>query len=238
MQISQKQYRIIVLIMTGILLLSMALMGRETARLVLSGSVTTGTGHKPCVVIDSGHGGNDPGKIGADGTLEKDINLSVALLVRDYLEASDIEVIMTRETSDGLYDAGASNKKVQDMKRRVEIIEAAEPDAVVSIHQNSYPEESVSGAQVFYYEGSAAGKLLAQLVQESFLQRLDPGNHRQIKANDSYYLLKKTSRPIVIAECGFLSNSAEAALLSNADYQRRVAWAISIGVLQYLNNAK
>lgn len=238
MQISQKQYQLLALLMTGILLLSMALMGRETARYVMNRTVVTAAEETRCVVIDSGHGGDDPGKIGINGALEKDINLSIALLVRDYLEAADVDVVMTRETTDGLYDANASNKKVQDMKRRIEIIEAAAPDVVVSIHQNSYPEEYVSGAQVFYYEGSAAGKRLAELLQGSLVQRLDPDNHRQIKANDSYYLLKKTSRPIVIAECGFLSNSEEAALLSTADYQRRVAWAISIGILQYLNTAQ
>lgn len=238
MQITQKQYRILVLILTGILLVSMAFMGRETARLVMSNAAVTESEHTPCVVIDSGHGGDDPGKIGINGALEKDVNLSIALLVRDYLEASDVEVVMTRETADGLYDSTASNKKVQDMKRRIEIIEAAAPDVVVSIHQNSYPEEYVSGAQVFYYKDSAAGKLLAELLQKSLVQRLDPDNNRQIKANDSYYLLKKTSRPIVIAECGFLSNSEEAALLCTESYQHRVAWAISIGILQYLNTAE
>lgn len=188
------------------------------------------------VVIDAGHGGIDPGKIGINGAEEKDINLQIATLVKRYLELQDVEVIMTRETDDGLYDANASNKKVQDMKRRIAIIDEAAPALTVSIHQNSYPEEYVKGAQVFYYTGSTEGQKLAGFLQESLVERLDPENHRQVKANDSYYLLKKTPTPIVIVECGFLSNSEEAARLCDKSYQERVAWAVHIGILQYLNS--
>lgn len=188
-----------------------------------------------CVVIDAGHGGDDPGKIGINQVLEKDINLSIARKVQQYLEAQDIRVVMTREDENGLYDSDASNKKVQDMKRRVALIEEAAPAITVSIHQNSYPEEYVHGAQVFYYDDSREGQLLAELIQKQLVEKLDPENHRQIKANDSYYLLKKTDVPIVIVECGFLSNQAEAELLSQEEYQDRVAWAIHMGILQYLN---
>lgn len=188
-----------------------------------------------CVVIDAGHGGDDPGKIGINQVLEKDINLSIACKVQQYLEAQDIRVVMTREDENGLYDRDASNKKVQDMKRRVALIEEAAPAITVSIHQNSYPEEYVHGAQVFYYDDSREGQLLAELIQKQLVEKLDPENHRQIKANDSYYLLKKTDVPIVIVECGFLSNQAEAELLSQEEYQDRVAWAIHMGILQYLN---
>ncbi|MCM1409796.1 MAG: N-acetylmuramoyl-L-alanine amidase [Lachnospiraceae bacterium] len=187
-----------------------------------------------CVVIDAGHGGDDPGKVGINQVLEKDVNLSIARKVRQYLEAQDIRVVMTREDENGLYDSDATNRKVQDMKRRVALIEEVHPAITVSIHQNSYPEEYVHGAQVFYYESSREGQRLADLVQGQLLEKLDPENHRQIKANDSYYLLKKTDIPIVIVECGFLSNQTEAALLSQEDYQDRVAWAIHMGIMQYL----
>lgn len=187
-----------------------------------------------CVVIDAGHGGDDPGKVGINQVLEKDVNLSIARKVKQYLEAQDIRVVMTREDENGLYDSDAPNKKVQDMKRRVALIEEVHPAITVSIHQNSYPEEYVHGAQVFYYESSREGQRLADLMQGQLLEKLDPENHRQIKANDSYYLLKKTDIPIVIVECGFLSNQTEAALLSQEDYQDRVAWAIHMGIMQYL----
>lgn len=180
------------------------------------------------------HGGIDPGKIGINGAEEKDINLAITQRVRQYLEAQDIVVVMTRETEDGLYDEDASNKKVQDMKRRIAQIEEAAPVLTVSIHQNSYPEEYVHGAQVFYYQNSTQGQQLAEKLQESLVQRLDPENHRQIKANNSYYLLKKTGTPIVIVECGFLSNRAEAEKLCTEEYQDKVAWAIQMGILQFL----
>ena len=188
----------------------------------------------PCVVIDAGHGGDDPGKIGINGAKEKDVNLSIARRVKDYLEKEDIRVVMTRETEDGLYDADASHKKVQDMKRRIEKIEETDPVLTVSIHQNSYPEEYVHGAQVFYYNGSSGGQKLAELLQKQLTKDLDPENHRQIKANESYYLLKKTKGTIVIVECGFLSNAAEAEKLCTETYQDRVAWSIHKGILQYI----
>ena len=189
----------------------------------------------PCVVIDAGHGGDDPGKIGINGAKEKDVNLSIARRVKAYLEKEDIRVVMTRETEDGLYDADASHKKVQDMKRRIAIIEETAPDLTVSIHQNSYPEEYVHGAQVFYYEGSVEGQELADKIQKRLIEGADPGNKRQIKANSSYYLLKKTKIPIVIVECGFLSNRTEAEALCSDEYQDRIAWEITLGILQYLN---
>ena len=121
------------------------------------------------------------------------------------------------------------------MKRRIELIDKTAPQVTVSIHQNSYPEEYVHGAQVFYYTGSKEGQSLADAIQWQLVDKVDPENKRQVKANDSYYLLKKTGIPIVIVECGFLSNSAEAEKLCTDDYQERVAWAIHMGILQYLN---
>ncbi len=221
----------------ALLVLSMLYVARSAAVLVTGKNVenTEETVEQQiCVVIDAGHGGDDPGKIGINQLLEKDVNLSIALKLRQYLEAQGIKVVMTREDENGLYDSGVPNKKVQDMKRRVALIEETAPAITVSIHQNSYPEEYVHGAQVFYYNGSRDGQLLAQLLQSQLVQKLDPENHRQVKANDSYYLLKKTDVPIVIVECGFLSNQAEAELLGQEEYQDRVAWAIHMGILQYL----
>ena len=158
------------LIMAGLLILSMALTGREAAEYVgamhaVNALRETGMGAddsgRLCVVVDAGHGGDDPGKIGINGAPEKDINLQIAQKLKKYLEAEDVEVVLTRETEDGLYDAHASNKKVQDMKRRIEIIEKTDPVLTVSIHQNSYPEEYVHGAQVFYYTGSMGSETLA-----------------------------------------------------------------------------
>lgn len=190
---------------------------------------------KPCVVIDAGHGGADPGKVGVDGSLEKDINLKIAKKLAMFLTAADVDVVLTRETDAGLYDENVSNKKVQDMKNRVALIEERKPVLTVSIHQNSYHEEYVHGAQVFYYEGSEESKEIAERMQQVLAEQIDPDNARQAKANDSYYLLKKTSTPIVIVECGFLSNYEEAQKLSTEVYQEKTAWAIHLAILNYLN---
>lgn len=228
----KSQCKILSIVMTLLLLLSMFFVGRETAAYVAGINVDRG---EICVVLDAGHGGDDPGKVGINGAKEKDVNLAVTLLVKKYLEAADVNVILTREKDEGLYDAGVDNKKVQDMKRRVEIFETSGAMLAVSIHQNSYPEEYVHGAQVFYYTDSAEGKRLAEKIQTCLIELVDPENTRKVKANDSYYLLKKTGIPIVIAECGFLSNSAEAERLCDEDYQESIAWAIHLGILQYIN---
>lgn len=190
---------------------------------------------KPCVVIDAGHGGADPGKVGVDGSLEKDINLKIAKKLAMFLTAADVDVVLTRESDAGLYDENVSNKKVQDMKNRVALIEEKKPALTVSIHQNSYHEEYVHGAQVFYFKGSQESKEIAERMQQVLAEQIDPDNARQAKANDSYYLLKKTSSPIVIVECGFLSNYEEAQKLSSEAYQEKTAWAIHLAILNYLN---
>ena len=146
-------------VMVCLLLMSMAILGRETATYVETVNVVNAlqgnnadTDGIPTVVIDAGHGGDDPGKIGINGAPEKDINLRITEKLRQYLEADGIRVVLTRETEDGLYDASAPNKKVQDMKRRIEKIEQTDPVLTVSIHQNSYHQEPVCGGQVFYYK--------------------------------------------------------------------------------------
>ena len=229
---TENQNRILKLVMVGILMVSMFVLAREGAVYVTSLQVENKS--RACVVIDAGHGGSDPGKVGINNQLEKEINLKIAEILKDFLQAEGIEVVMTRESDAGLYEEGASNKKVQDRKRRLEIIEKADPVIVVSIHQNSYHEEYVKGAQVFYYTTSESSRQLAEVIQEQ-LRSLDPDNRREAKGNDSYFLLKKTSKPIVIVECGFLSNREEAEKLSSALFQEKMAWNIHMGIMKYLN---
>lgn len=224
----------------GMLLLLFAAFGfalRGGVRMVSSSRVLTDREgkEKPCVVIDAGHGGADPGKVGVDGSLEKDINLKIAKKLAMFLAAADVDVVLTREGDAGLYDENVSNKKVQDMKNRVALIEEKKPALTVSIHQNSYHEEYVHGAQVFYFKGSQESQEIAERMQQVLAEQIDPDNARQAKANDSYYLLKKTSSPIVIVECGFLSNYEEAQKLSSEVYQEKTAWAIHLAILNYLN---
>ena len=120
------------------------------------------------------------------------------------------------------------------MKRRCQIAEECGADIMVSIHQNSYTQESVCGAQTFYYETSEEGRRLAECIQEQLIIAADDGNHREIKGNTSYFLLKKTPVTTVIVECGFLSNWREAELLTQEEYQRLMVNAIADGILEYL----
>lgn len=186
-----------------------------------------------CIVIDAGHGGADPGKVGTNNVLEKDINLAIALQLAAELHNAGISVVLTRDSDVDLSN-GATNFKSADMQNRCKIITDANPIFTISIHQNSYPSESVTGAQIFYFTHSAEGKELAAILQNSLIVNVDPDNKRQPKANDSYYLLKKTPTPTVIVECGFLSSPTEAALLSSSEYQEKMVHAISLGILDYL----
>lgn len=220
--------------MAMVLLALVYIISNQAGKLAAGVSVKTGK-EKPVVVIDAGHGGNDPGKIGIDGTLEKDINLQIAKRLKQYLEASDVEVVLTRDSDNGLYSEKDSRKKMADMTKRCEIINDASPDLTVSIHQNSYHQEDISGGQVFYYKKSENGKKLAEILQDRFDYVLGEKNTRLAKPNDNYYLLLHVRTPIVIVECGFLTNWKESALLNSEDYQDRLAWTIHMGIMKYLN---
>ena len=201
----------------GICLLAMVVMAVKYGSIRVTGSGDAYIKETPVVVVDAGHGGTDPGKVGVDGSLEKDINLAVAERLKTYLEQDDVKVIMTRETDTGLYSETDSRKKMADMKKRCEIIEESGADLVVSIHQNSYHQEDVSGAQ------------------DRFDYVLGDQNRRLPKANANYYLLLHVKCPIVIVECGFLSNRKEAALLNSGEYQDKLAYTIHMGIMEYLN---
>ena len=166
------------------------------------------------VVLDPGHGGRDPGKIGANEEWEKDINLAISL---------------RGEEDAMLADEDADNKKLEDLNNRISIINERQPAIAVSIHQNSYPDPSVKGAQIFYFTHSDKGKQAAEALQKELLE-FDQENTRDIKANDTYYLLKKTEVPTVIVECGFLSSPEETALLTDESYQEKLAGAIAKGI--------
>ena len=187
------------------------------------------------IVIDPGHGGRDPGKVGVNHLLEKDINLEIALKLRGLLEEAGIKVIMTREEDVGLYEETDSNKKRADLNRRVRLIHTNNADLAISIHQNSFTQEDVKGAQAFYYSKSEQGKLLAELIQDYLKKELADQNHRKAKSNTNYYMLTKTECPLVIVECGYLSNAAEADLLGNDEYQEKVAIGISKAILEFID---
>lgn len=210
--------------MTLLLLVGMIVVSKKLSQLVISEEVQA---QKQVVVIDAGHGGYDPGKIGVNKALEKDINLQISEKIKRYLEESGIEVVMTREKDI------MEETKLTDMQKRVSLINKTKPVIAVSIHQNSYSDSSVTGAQVFYYKGSEVGKEAAILMQEE-LKKLNSENVREIKENNNFYMLKKTKVPTIIVECGFLSNVQEAEMLVSEEYQEVLAETISGGIIKWL----
>lgn len=206
--------------MTLLLLIGIMLLSRKISYVVTNQEIDSS---KQVIVIDPGHGGEDPGKVGVNGALEKDINLQIAKKLKRKLEANGFQVKMTREED-----------QATGMKERLAIIEKAKPLLTISVHQNSFSEASIHGAQVFYYSKSEEGRKAAEAVQNTLLE-MDSTNSRKIKANSEYYLLKKTSVPIIIVECGFLSNPQEADTLLINEYQEEIAESICIGVLKWLD---
>lgn len=182
------------------------------------------------IILDAGHGGLDSGKIGINDQEEKDINLKIALKIKKLLEEQGISVMMTRSADERL-----SETQTEDLKARTEIMNRSNAALAVSIHQNSFRDSSVSGAQVFYYPDSDEGRKAADAIQEE-LNDMQPDNRKEVKANDTYYILKNTEIPVVIVECGFLSNYTEAEKLADDSYQSVVAGTVVRGILQYIND--
>ena len=177
-----------------------------------------------CIVIDSGHGGADPGKVGVAGTNEKKL--------QERLEDAQINVIMTRDTDDDLSVESDKSKKKADLERRCDIINSSGADMVISIHQNSYVTPKAEGAQVFYYKKSEESKRIAQIMQGILGEKL--GTTRQIKSDVNYYILLHSKLPTIISECGFLSNPEEEQRLCTEEYQEKVADALYCGIIEYL----
>lgn len=196
---------------------------------------------QPVVVIDAGHGGEDGGA-SANGLLEKDINLSIALKLRDMLTVSGYKVVMTRDSDVSVYDSTAGTtreKKVSDLKNRVKVINGGKNNILVSIHQNKFEQSKYFGTQMFYSKNNAKSAVLAEELRKSVTGLLQPENKRELKqADSSIYILDKAEVPAVIAECGFLSNEEEAKKLADADYQQKMAFSIYSGIMGYVNKGR
>ncbi|MCL1790164.1 MAG: N-acetylmuramoyl-L-alanine amidase [Peptococcaceae bacterium] len=186
------------------------------------------------VVIDAGHGGIDPGAIGVTGVKEKDINLSVALKVKEFLQLSGVTVVMIREDDrDFGTSTRASRNKSEDLAYRTKVVADAQADVILSIHGNSFTDSRQQGAQVFHYKGSQEGAEFAQLLQD----RLNEVTaHPRIIRSDNFYMLRNTHGTALTVEIGFLSCPEEEKKLVDPDYQSRLALAIALGVTSYLEN--
>lgn len=182
--------------------------------------------------IDPGHGGYDPGS-GRGEIIEKDVVLQIALYLREYLQQAGGWVVMTRDEDFDLLEIPAGPKKDQDFQNRKKIIDDSGANLLISIHANAIASSHWRGAQVFYQEGSEEGRLLASAIQYEMVRVLK-NTDRQIK-NGNFFMLREISADGVIVEAGFLSNPEEAALLCSPDYQKKVAWAIYLGIINYLS---
>ena len=190
------------------------------------------------IIIDAGHGGMDGGTSAADGTLEKDINLSVSKKLDLMFKACGFNTVMLRNDDELIGDNSLTTiraRKVSDIKTRLNIIHSYPKAILISIHQNHYSVEKYSGAQVFYSPKLAESKFIAQSVQSSIVNNLQPENNRQIKAvGTNIYLLYNCEVPSIMVECGFLSNYSETQKLKNDAYQKQLAFSIFNGIINYL----
>ncbi|MCL2774971.1 MAG: N-acetylmuramoyl-L-alanine amidase [Oscillospiraceae bacterium] len=188
---------------------------------------------KPIVIIDAGHGGFDSGAVGVDNIEEKNLNLSIALKLKRLFNMSNFEVILTRETDILLNDDGATKKKASDLANRVKIANKY-PDAIfVSIHMNKFPQAQTKGMQVFYSPNNLNSVNLAELIQQNDKEYLQPENHRGIKRGKDIFVLENIKNCGVLIECGFLSNPEEAHLLTQDDYQNKVAKIIFASIAEF-----
>lgn len=196
--------------------------------------------NQPIVIIDAGHGGFDGGAVSDDGTVEKDINLSIALYLQEYLAIFNIKTIMIRETDCSVEDNGLNTirqKKSSDLHNRMKIMEETDNAVFVSIHQNKFPDGKYSGTQVFYSPKTKdESQVLAQTIQDYIVNTLQKDNKRQIKeCGTSVFLMYNAVKPAVLVECGFLSNYEETQRLKSSEYQKKIAFCIAMGIQNYLS---
>ena len=187
------------------------------------------------VVVDAGHGGIDGGCVGdTTNVYESELNLTYAKAVAGTLNRMGISVVMTRTSSDGLYDPSATNLKRSEMLYRKTVIENALPNLVLSLHMNSFPIHSPRGAQVFYKKNSEQGEKLATSLQNA-LHKDIPYAKLNAKVGD-YYVLNCTDVPSALVECGFLSNPEEEKLLQDKSYIEKFCYTLCCGIVDYLNS--
>ena len=190
------------------------------------------------IIIDAGHGGSDGGSVGADGTYESLINLSIARKLNDILSVTGFKTYMTRTDENSLGEKGVSirHEKITDIHRRMDIMNSFDNCLFVSVHQNYYQGSSSWGTQVFYSANNSQSELIAERIQSSVVSLLQNENNRKIKkSGSSIYLLDKAKKPAVLVECGFISNSDDLKSLNDDKYQKSFAFCVENGIIDYLD---
>ena len=231
----KKQNAVLLLVVMAVLVFTAGLAVRTKA--VPTGVTLSGRR----IVVDAGHGEPDGGAVGPAGVAEQAINLTIARFLQEQLEKAGMEVVMTRQAAEGIYDGGLSTvreKKRSDLYNREKVMNHSDADLFVSIHLNKFSESRYSGPQVFYSPNQPDSEQAATYIQESLISVLSPPSRREIKkSTDDIFLLKQAKIPAVLVECGFLSNPQEEALLLDKTYQKKVALAIYQGIVSYLTKA-
>lgn len=193
------------------------------------------------IAIDAGHGGPDGGAVSDGGLVEKDVNLAVALYLRDYLQQAGALVVMTRETDTDLAGSGTkgySRRKTEDLVRRAQTLNERNIDLFVTVHMNSIPSPKWSGAQAFYTANNPDNAALAALIQDEIRRNLANTDRVAKPVDKTVYLLKMMKVPSALVELGFLSNPEEARNLSQPVYQQKLAATVYQGILRYLSGEK
>ncbi len=187
---------------------------------------------KKTVIIDPGHGGIDVGTVGIDGSLEKNINLSISLDLYDYLMVSGINTVLTRDGDYEVYKAGEKRTK-SDLYNRMDFINSVPDSILISIHQNHFENEAEWGTQVWFSPNDEISPTLADKILRSVKKNIQPENKRENKVSDnSYYILYKAQKPSVMVECGFVSNKNENNKLQDKEYQKDMAYSILAGICE------
>ena len=215
----------------GITQNSNLLLKNDSLKQVSSIPVSTHT-----IILDAGHGYPDGGAVGTDGSIESDLNLNIVLKLQTLLESSNCNVILTRSDENGIYETTADSKKkkkISDMENRVKIANNSNAELFLSIHQNKLPQSQYSGFQTFFKNKDETSKQIAENIQTSLDNFIKKEKSRNIKSISGIYLTKNVDIPLVIVECGFLSNEQENKLLQTDEYQNELAWSIFIGVMDY-----
>ena len=192
--------------------------------------------NKGVIVIDAGHGGRDGGAVASDGTKESDLNLSLALMLGDMLESLGYNVVYTRTEDISLVAENSTmTRKMQDMVKRIEIINGKNTAVFVSLHMNKFTQDKYSGVQVFYSPNNDESRTLADSIQKNIKEFIQPDNNRKTKkAGSNIYLLDKAECVGVLVECGFLSNPMECEKLKNEQYRKELASVFCKSIVEFI----
>ncbi len=190
----------------------------------------------PIIIIDAGHGGEDGGAVAGDGTVEKDLNLEIALKLNVFLSIMGYKTELVRSTDTAIHTNGETirQRKISDIKNRFSLMNKYDNCLYISVHQNKFSDDSIYGAQTFYSPNNVESKILAEFIQKSISSQLQPDNNRVIKKSGTdIYLLYNATKPTVMVECGFVSNKMDLSNLKKPEYQNKMAISIAFGIINY-----